>query len=271
MTEPEYAPLPDGGRLAYTVNGAGPALLLLRPVGGSILSWGQFAAELSRHARVIAFDPRGTGASSQARLTTSTRLMARDAVALLDHLGLPRVCVFGLSLGGMVATWLAVDAPSRVEKLMLASTMAQGLELRPLAALRGFSMIRALARSTAEAESSLVTRILSRQFRKAHPAKVREAQDHARERPASHLGLLTMLAAAARHDARAHLGQIAAPTRVFAGGRDTLITRASQQELVEGIPGASLEVFADAGHDLSIEVPERCADEVRLFMASAPA
>ncbi|HEX6244901.1 MAG TPA: alpha/beta fold hydrolase, partial [Polyangiales bacterium] len=95
--------LEDGGHLAYREHGDGPPILLLRPLGGSTQSWGRFADRLARRLRVISFDPRGAaGGSSRAPLRASTRDMARDARALLDHLGLARVHVYGISLGGMV-------------------------------------------------------------------------------------------------------------------------------------------------------------------------
>ena len=103
--------MPDGGRLAYDVAGPAnaPAILLIRPLGGWRASWGEFAAALARVLRVIAFDPRGAGDSSAARLA-STRAMARDARALLAALSIPRAHVYGISLGGMVA-WDGAQLP----------------------------------------------------------------------------------------------------------------------------------------------------------------
>jgi len=147
------ADLKGGGHLAYAVRGEGPALLLVRPVGGSMVSWHRFAALLEEKARVISFDARGTGQSSAAPLNTTTRTMAADARALLDHLGIDRAHVFGLSLGGMVATWLALDSPAGVDRLVLASTMPKGLEVRAGAVFRGLSIARALVRAPAEAEA----------------------------------------------------------------------------------------------------------------------
>lgn len=260
------AELPDGGHLAYAVRGAGPPVLLLRPVGGSMVCWGRFADVLAAKARVIAFDARGTGESSPAALGTTTQSMATDAAALLDHLGVSRAHVFGLSLGGMVATWLAITAPGKVGRLILASTMPRGREVRPGALFRGLAMARSLARSPAEAEASLVTLILSKKFRAEHPEAVRDARALARRFPASHRGLLTMLAAAAQHDALGQLSRIAAPTLVLEGELDPLLSKRSHRELLVDIPGARFEVLAGVGHDLSIEAPEACAQHVLGFL-----
>jgi 3-oxoadipate enol-lactonase len=262
MDTPDFAVLPDGGRLGYTVRGDGPPLLLLRPVGGSMLSWSRFGEELSRRALVIAFDPRGTGCSSDAPLPTTTRGMARDALSLLEHLGVPRAHVYGISMGGMVASFLAVDAPARVDRLILASTLPRGTAIRTGALLRGLSIARCLAQPAREAEACLVKRILSPQFRARHPDEVRRIQELARARPASHLGLLKLLAAAAAHDVSARLPEITAETLVIVGEHDPLITLASQKELLRRLPHATFDVITGAGHDLSTEAPHRAAARV---------
>ena len=106
--------LKDGGHLTYRLYGdpeRSTPLVLNRPLGGSMTLWGTFPEMLARALPVIAFDPRGVGRSSDAPFTLSTRSMAADAWALLDELGVPRAHLFGLSLGGMVASWMAVLRP----------------------------------------------------------------------------------------------------------------------------------------------------------------
>jgi 3-oxoadipate enol-lactonase len=250
-----YAPL-RRGQLAYDIEGEGPPLLLVRPLGGSRLSWDRFATALAKRARVITFDPRGVGDSSAAPAFSSTRAMARDALALLDHLQLPRVHVYGISLGGMVASWLAADAPERVQRLVLASTLPRGTELRPAALLGGIAMARCLLEPAAQAEACLVTRILSPQFRAQQPQAVRRVQELARARPATHRAFLVLALAAATHDVHHALGRIRANTLVLVGEHDPLLTVASQRELLGSIPHAHFELIAGAGHDVSVEAPE---------------
>ncbi|HSQ61991.1 MAG TPA: alpha/beta hydrolase [Polyangiaceae bacterium] len=260
----DFAPLPDGGRLAHEIRGPerAPPILLLRPLGGSLASWGVFADALATRLRVIAFDARGTGQSSAAPLATSTRSMSKDALALLDALGIERAHAYGISLGGMVATWLAIDAPARVARLVLASTLPRGTMLRSGAALRALSVARCLARPPPEAESCLATRVLSREFQRTHPVEVARIRALAARRPASHRALLTLLAAAARHDATARLGDVRADTLLIAGERDRLIAGGSQRRMLARIPRARLEIAPGAGHDVSAEAPEWVAARV---------
>jgi pimeloyl-ACP methyl ester carboxylesterase len=227
-------------------------ILLLRPLGGSSLSWGPFAEALAARLSVITFD---------APARTTTRAMAEDACRALDDRGVERAHVFGLSLGGMVATWLAIDRPSRVDRLVLASTLPKGTMFRHDAAFRALSIARCLARPPAQAEACLATRVLSREFRRAHPDVVTRVREAAAARPASHRALLTMLAAAARHDAYAQLPEIHAPTLIIAGERDPLVSAAAQH-LLEHIPHARFELAPGVGHDISVEAPEWLASKV---------
>jgi len=256
------AALPDGGHLAYEVRGAGIPLLLLRPLGGSMASWGRFADELAEHTSILAFDPRGTGGSSSALYGTTTRGMARDALFLLDYLGIDRAHVYGISMGGMVASWLAVDAPERVARLILASTLPQGTMIRTGAWRRGLSLARCFANSPPEMEACIAERILSHHFRDEHPDEVRKIREAARINPASRRSLLMLVAAAVIHDVRSHLHEITAEVLVLIGERDPLLTLESQRSLLGRLPRATYEVLLGAGHDLSTEAPHRTAARV---------
>jgi 3-oxoadipate enol-lactonase len=255
--------LKDGGRLRYSDAGHGEAILLLRPLGGSLHSWGRFAELLSRALRVISFEPRGAaGGSSRAPLRTSTRSMARDARELLDHLELARTHVSGISLGGMVASGLALDAPQRIERLVLASTLPRGLEASRDAAGRAVAALRCLFKPAREAEACLAERILSREFRARHPDQVARIRAEALAQPASRIGLLQLMIAAALHDVRARLAAISAPTLILAGERDPLLTPTTLEQLLHGIPDARLELVPEAGHDISVEAPALVAERV---------
>lgn len=256
--------LPDGGRLAAAIEGDGPPLLLLRPLGGSIASWGPFAAALAPHVRVIMFDPRGVGCSSAAPIPTTTRGMASDAVALLDALGVPRVHVYGISLGGMVACRLALAAGARVDRLVLASTPVRGRSLRLDGVADAWALARCLLGSAEAAETCLATRVLSRRYRDARPDEVGRIQARARARPSSHRGLLTLLAAAALHDVAREISAVASETLLIRGGADALVASDAYDELARLLPRARSAVVPDAGHDVSAEAPDAVA---RLVLA----
>lgn len=269
-----FVRLPDGGRIAFALHGSAdpqhdPApLLLLRPLGGSMALWGELRERLASTRPVVSFDPRGAGRSDPAPAIWTTRSMARDAIAVLDALGIGRAHVFGLSLGGMVASWLAIDAPERLLGLVLGSTVAHGLDVSARGARRTLSMARCLLRPSAvAAERCLLRRILSPAFLAEHPDRVRLFEERLRAEPASRRGLLQLSAAASLHDARAGLDRIRGPVLLLYGQRDALLSRSSQDALARALPHAELATLADCGHDLSLERPAATAEHIEIFLA----
>jgi 3-oxoadipate enol-lactonase/4-carboxymuconolactone decarboxylase len=261
--------LADGGRLAFEVHGAHDGavpVLLLRPLVGAMALWGDFGDALAARLPVIAFDPRGTGASSDAPVEATTRDLARDAVALLDALGVPVAHVFGISFGAMIATWIAVDAPARVARLCLASAGPVGFALTASGLGRALVMTATALVPGDAAAVRLVGEVLSRDVRDDDPARVAEVESVAAAAPADRVELLKHALAAARHDARAELHRVVARTLVLTGDRDELIGEAPSAALAAGIPKARREVIVGAGHDLTLERPAETAARVADFL-----
>ena len=261
--------LPDGGFVAYEVHGArhrGVPVLLLRPLVGAMALWGEFRDALAARLRVIAFDPRGTGASSDAPAGATTRDLARDAVAVLDALGVPVAHVFGLSFGAQIATWIAIDAPARVARLCLASAGPVGLALTASGVGRALAIGATALVPGDAAVTHLAGEVLSRDIREADPARVDAVEAAAAAAPADRVELLKHALAAARHDARAELYRVVARTLVLTGDHDELLGDAPTAALAAAIPDARREVIVGAGHDLTLERPVETAARVADFL-----
>jgi 3-oxoadipate enol-lactonase len=100
-------------------------LLLSNSLGTTLDAWTKQIAPLSRSFRVVRYDTRGHGRSVVSPAPYSLDLLGRDALAVLDAVGARRAHVCGLSLGGLTAMWLAVNARERVDRLVLANTAAR--------------------------------------------------------------------------------------------------------------------------------------------------
>jgi len=255
----------DGARLHVVVMGDGPPLLLVRPLGGSLTSWGDFADVLAARARVVLFDARGTGRST-ATAAAATRAMAIDARAVLDGVGVARAHVYGVSLGGMAATWLAVDHARAVDRLILASTPVRGVAVRP--SLLGLAPC--LVRPTAAGvEACLAARILTPAFRADHPDEVTAIRRRAGLAPAGRRNLLRLALAAATHDATERLGALSADTLIVAGGDDPIVPPRAQRQLAARLPHARIAVVPGVGHDVSAEAPREVAELVLAHLQRA--
>ena len=112
----------DGQPLHYIDQGTGPAVLLAGSYLWDQAMWAPQIAALSQQYRVIALDLWGHGESGPMPRQTSLDDMARQALALLDHLDIDRVTLVGLSVGGMWGARLALSAPQRINGLVLMDT-----------------------------------------------------------------------------------------------------------------------------------------------------
>ena len=263
-----FVTLRSGARIAYEIHGAehgGTPALLLRPLVGAMALWGSFRDVLAEHLRVIAFDPLGTGGSSDAALLATTRDMAHDARAVLDALGVTTAHVFGISFGGMVATWLAIDAPGRVSRLCLASVGPSGCEVAPSAIPGGVALAASLLVPGVDVSAHLADAVLSDRLREEEPERVVAIEEAAAADPTDRVELAKHAVAAARHDARDELQRIVAPTLVLAGDHDELLGAQPTIELTAAIYGARREVIIGAGHDLTLERPTETAHRVAAF------
>ncbi|MHA7290304.1 alpha/beta fold hydrolase [Arthrobacter sp. MDT3-24] len=114
---------PDGAELAWAEEGQGGPLLLIAGQATAMDGWGPTAEALAEHFRVIRFDHRGIGGSSNGHAGRyTTRPLAADAAAVLEAANVESAHVYGHSMGGRVAQWLAIDHPQRVRALILAAT-----------------------------------------------------------------------------------------------------------------------------------------------------
>src|SRR5246127_3751895 len=107
----------------FEVHGEGAPFLFCSVTGCDHQAW-KFhqVREFSRDHKVILFDYRGTGKSSEAVQKYSVKMFTEDAAALLDHLEAEQAIVCGHSMGGVVAQLLALDHPQKVKKIILASS-----------------------------------------------------------------------------------------------------------------------------------------------------
>ncbi|HUY98797.1 MAG TPA: alpha/beta fold hydrolase [Thermomicrobiaceae bacterium] len=115
-----YAPV-NGLELYYEIHGSGEPLLLIHGGVVGIAMWGPNLPALAATRQVIAVELQGHGRTRDVERPLSYEAMADDVVGLLDHLGLARVDVLGLSLGGGVALQTVIRHPDRVRRLVLVS------------------------------------------------------------------------------------------------------------------------------------------------------
>jgi 3-oxoadipate enol-lactonase len=241
----------DGGRIHYRIDGDpdAPVLVLSNSLGTDLSMWDRLVAALSRSFRILRYDSRGHGRSLVTSGPYRIEQLARDVVSLLDGLEMARVHYCGLSLGGMVGIWLGAHEPSRVDRLVWASTAAhlgppEAWDAR-LEAIRQGGM------------ASVADRIIERWFTPAFRGRCAAAVNATRQMllTAPSDGYTACCAAVRDRDQRAELASIRALTLVIAGRHDPATPPATCRLIADAIHRARL-VELSAAHLSNIEGAE---------------
>jgi pimeloyl-ACP methyl ester carboxylesterase len=223
--------------------GAGPALVLLHGDGldDAQLSWAPLWPALAGHARLLAPDLPGYGASALGDTAPTLEGYRAWLLAFLDAAGLQTAVLAGLSLGGGIALRTALDAPARVAGLVLLAPY--GISPRLPGGTIGYlaGQIRALL--TRPGAGAAWQAFRHHEARWAGPRK--------------HL--------------TGELGAIGCPVLLLSGDHDRLVLPADVRAAATRIPHARFTPVAGAGHRLPRDAPGQVAGQLIAFLATAPA
>jgi 3-oxoadipate enol-lactonase len=260
--------LTDRCLLHYRVDGsaeAGCPLLLFNGASLPLEFWGSVADRLAPERRVVRFDARNAGAT-QAHGAFTLLDVARDAVNLLDALGIERVVAVGHAWGGRVAQVFARDYPHRVAALVVCGTGGQfppKVTADEIAAMR-----RAFTERRRDAwEAALESTYCAPGFRTRDPlvfGEIAELLWHAPAHPRPQWDPRPA-------PSESYWGMARAPTLLVYGQHDRNGTPENARDLAARIPGARLVTIEDAGHFVVREAEVRVAAEIGAFLSDISA
>jgi pimeloyl-ACP methyl ester carboxylesterase len=257
-----------GARLVYDVTGTGPAVVLVHGFGLDRRMWDPQAEYLAARFLVVRYDCRGFGASGPFDPAVPYT-HADDLVALLDHLGLGRPVLAGLSFGGRIVLQTALAAPDRVRGLVLLDAVLDGVpwdreseaglgQVARAVQAGGVPAGRAawLAHplfAAARQEPGLARRLAA--MVDGYPGQHWLGRDPHRQVPPDFFDALE---------------QVAAPTLVAVGEHDVPGFREMSAVLARRIPGAEHHVIAGAGHMVNLEQPAAVNELLTRFLDGLP-
>ena len=250
-------------RMHYSFAGpaGAPALVLSNSLGSNFSMWDAQAPAFQRQFRLLRYDMRGHGGSSAPRPPYAVRELAQDILALADALNIARFHFCGLSIGGMIGMSLAVAAPARLHKLILANTA-------PKIGSNEFwnSRIETVeTKGMKEVAGAVTARWFTPAFQSSAPEKVASAIEVLESLdPQGYVGGCT---AVRDFDFRANLPQILTPTLVISGTHDPAATPADGRLLAEQIPGARYQEL-NTSHLSNIEDPAHFNQAVLAFLTA---
>ncbi len=257
----------DGVRLHYTDVGSGqPALVLLHAFPLHSGMWGPQVERLSAQRRVVAPDFLGFGGSDAPdSMYRYTMLGYADLLAaLVDHLGLDRVALCGLSMGGYVAFAFLRQYPERVSALVLADTRA-GADTTQVFERRTDQQDQVARIGTAALIEVLLEGLLSDTTRASRLELIEQVRRLMANPAAGYIGALEAMKH--RADAADELAGISVPTLVIVGEDDALAPPDVARDMHERIPGSELVVLPRAGHLSNLEAADEFNAAVEDFLA----
>lgn len=244
-----------GATMKYAAFGQGKRVFVLIPGLADALSsvhekaptWAKIYAGFFERYRVYMFSRKDALPAGY-----SIREMARDQAEALRALGVERACVLGVSEGGMIAQYLAIDHPELVEKLALAVTVPRANEV--VLECVGEWIERAERGNHRELMISCAERIYS-------PARLKKYRllypfIGLVNRPDSYERFLINACAILDFNASAELGRIACPTLIIGGEADRVVGVQASYELHALIPGSELCVYPGLGHGANEEAAD---------------
>lgn len=242
----------NGITLHYRIDGPedGRPLLLSNSLASNLHMWDPQIADLTAAGfRVIRYDSRGHGLSDAPDGAYSIEMLAEDAVALLDGLGIERADYCGLSKGGMVGQMLGVRHRERLKKLILADTSAH----MPTQEMWD-GRVRTVEKGGMAAVADAT---IERWFTPASQQRLKQDIDTVRDMilgtpPQGFIGCCRAIQAM---DQRETIGGIDTPTLVIVGAEDPATTPEHAREIHGLIKGSGYVEIPEAAHFANFEQP----------------
>jgi pimeloyl-ACP methyl ester carboxylesterase len=235
--------------LHVETRGAGDTILFIQGLGYATWAWTPQLDALEGRARVVAFDNRGAGRSDKPEGPYSIRLLAEDALAVLQKIGSGPAHVVGCSMGGYVALTLALRHPKAVRSLVLISTSAGGdgaLDV-PDQTLRAWR--RAAGASPEEFARQTMPYSFAPGWVDTHPAEFERWLEARLAYPTPPFAWRAQFDASARFLAEGlGAGSIPQPALVIHGTEDRVVPYANAPCLTARLDHADLVTLHGAGH-----------------------
>ena len=271
----------NGTELYFEEHGAGTPLLCIMGFATDSIGWTMQTPEFAKRHRTIVFDNRGVGRSAKPAGPYAISAMADETAGLLDHLGIARTHVLGLSMGGMIAQELALRHPQKVDRLVLAATHPRPddhqatVQRDILAGLGGtVSDSGQVSIDTSNVNpmaffQQLLPLVFTPEFINTQLMELMQMFAGALQHGVDLNAIMAQAAAIQNHDTLDRLGKIAAPTMVLHGDADRLILPKNGDLLAGKIPGAKLVKMANGSHGFNFEQRDLFNKTVLDFLGGA--
>jgi len=243
------------------VGTTGPVVLFVSGLGMRGEQWTPLSRTFTAKGfRAIQFDNRDIGRSTlMDGADYSVADMARDTLAVLDHAGVDKVHVVGISMGGMIAQEMMLSRPERFSKAVLMATWAGGQTVKmPESRIVEMLIPRIDPNDKAAIEAHLrrlYAGITAPGFAEKSGYLIDMIVSFAMEQRVASDAVARQLRAVGKFSAWDRLPDVRVPTLVVHGEADPLIPYENGVELSRRIPGARIRPLPNVGHLVPLEAP----------------
>lgn len=256
-------------RIYYEDRGTGEPLVLIPGFASGAWSWLWQAGEFAKTFRVISFDPPGVSKSKvTGGRSVTIENIADDVLELLDKLNVEKAHLLGISFGGFVAQEFALRHPSRLKKLVLASTSFGGPDHIPPTPEVLASFEPADSTDTADRTKRRLRQAFLPAFVQSHSGVVERFCDLRESNIVPEEIYNQQLKSAMKFDAGERVTNILAEALILSGGRDIVVPVENAYNLAARLPNSRLEILHDAGHMAFVECAGEFNGLVRDFLIS---
>ena len=254
----------DDAEISYDVAGTGPSVVLLHPTPADHEFFLPVSKFLSSKYRLITPDLRGHGESSLGNGPATMQKHAFDVARIMDHAGVDRAPLLGVSIGGRVIFEFWRRFRDRVTALVLCNTEARA-DTPEAQANRLRNADDVLKRGTEPFFESMLPKLLGETTRRSRPDLVEGALRMARRMSAEDVAGVQR-GMATRPDSVSTLKTISVPTLIITGDEDVLTGVPDAELMKQNISGSEMKVVAKAGHFSPWEQPEEVGKLIRSFL-----
>lgn len=240
-----------------------PVVVLANSLGTDARIWDGVISRLADTYRIVSYDKRGHGLSDNPGGDYSLDDHLDDLFGLVDHLGIERFALGGVSIGGLITQGAALRAPERLTALVICNSAAKSGDH----AFWTGRMNAVLENGVASIADGITERWFSPAFRAERTEELAGWRNMFLRCDAK--GYAATCATLRDADLRDRIGAISLPTLLVAGERDLAMPVAQVEATAAAIAGSRFEIFPGVGHIPSIEAPEKLAGLMLEFFKEA--
>jgi pimeloyl-ACP methyl ester carboxylesterase len=256
--------LKTGITMSYVESGPadGPALILVHGFSDSSFSYSRVLPLIDKRFRIFAIDQRGHGDSDRPNDGYTMKDFAADVIAFMDAKGIQKATIVGHSMGSFVTMQTALDAPNRIERIVLIGTASNANNAAVKGLLDEVNKLQdpVPAEFAREFQVSTSSPDLPKEFIDGVVGESLKLPAYVWKKA---------LSGVVARDYRSELNKIAVPVTIFWGEKETVFLRDEQEVLSRGLPNSTLVIYRNSGHSPHWEEPAKFASDLNKVLSEA--